>query len=143
MTKKKENRKCTKEEEDHFYYACKLDFSSSSLLMDSLKSFRFITHQSFFSAVRSGDLETLKNIIDNLTKDEAPDGSSLVSELMAMQNDTGETALYISAANNFQDIFSCLLKFCDVEIVKIRSRSDMNTFHVAAKKGHLGMILAL
>lgn len=111
--------------------------------MDSLKSFRFITHQSFFSAVRSGDLETLKNIIDNLTKDEAPDGSSLVSELMAMQNDTGETALYISAANNFQDIFSCLLKFCDVEIVKIRSRTDMNTFHVAAKKGHLGMILAL
>ncbi|ESR61408.1 ankyrin repeat-containing protein [Citrus sinensis] len=99
----------------------------------------FITHQSFFSAVRSGDLETIKNIIDNLTKDEAPDGSSLVSELMAMQNDTGETALYISAANNFQDIFSCLLKFCDVEIVKIRSRSDMNTFHVAAKKGHLGI----
>lgn len=110
--------------------------------MDS-KSFRFITHQSFFSAVRSGELETLKDIIDKLTKDEAPDESSLVSDLMAMQNDAGETALYIAADNNFQEVFSYLLKFCDVDIVKIRSKSDMNAFHVTAKKGHLGTIFVL
>lgn len=58
---------------------------------------------------------------------------------MAMQNDAGETALYVAADNNFQEVFSYLLKFCDVDIVKIKSKSDMDAFHVAAKNGHLGM----
>ncbi|XP_044493183.1 ankyrin repeat-containing protein At2g01680-like [Mangifera indica] len=110
--------------------------------MDS-KSLRFITHQSFFSAVRSGDLKALKRIIDELTKVEAPDGSSLVSDLMAMQNDGGETVLYVAADHNFQEVFSYLLKFCDVDIVKIRSKSDLDAFHVAAKRGHLGIVKEL
>ena len=107
--------------------------------MDS-KSLRFITHQSFFSAVRSGDLDTLKQLLDKLTQEEPSDGSS-VSDLMAVQNDAGETVLYIAAENNLEDVFGYLLKFCDVETVKIRSKSDMDAFHVAAKRGHLGMPL--
>lgn len=58
---------------------------------------------------------------------------------MAMQNDAGETALYIAAENNFQEVFNYLLKFCDLETVKIRSKSDFNAFHIAAKLGHLGI----
>ncbi|XP_031271673.1 ankyrin repeat-containing protein At2g01680 [Pistacia vera] len=111
-------------------------------MMDS-KSLRFITYQSFFSIARSGELEAVKRIIDELKKDEVPDGSSLVSDLMVMQNDAGETALYVAADNNFQEVFSYLLKFCDVDIVKIRSKSDMDAFHVAAKKGHLGIVKEL
>lgn len=107
-------------------------------MMES-KSLRFLTHQSFFSAVRSGDLDSLKQIVEKLTKDESSDGSSPVSDLMAMQNDAGETALYIAAENNLEETFSYLIRFCDVEAVKIRSKSDMNAFHVAAKKGHLGI----
>ncbi|KAA8529001.1 hypothetical protein F0562_033511 [Nyssa sinensis] len=105
--------------------------------MDS-KSLRFITHQSFFSAVRSGDLRSLQEVIQN-------EGSDLasVSALMALQNDGGETALYIAAENNFQEIFSYLLKFCDRQIVMIRSKSDMDAFHVAAKRGHLGIVKEL
>uniref|UniRef100_A0A5B7C390 PGG domain-containing protein n=1 Tax=Davidia involucrata TaxID=16924 RepID=A0A5B7C390_DAVIN len=105
--------------------------------MDS-KSLRFITHQSFFSAVRSGDLESLKEIIKNEGSDPAS-----VSTLMALQNDAGETALYIAAENNFQEIFSHLLKFCDRQIVMLRSKSDMDAFHVAAKLGHLGIVKEL
>uniref|UniRef100_A0A2P2JH77 Ankyrin repeat-containing protein At2g01680 n=1 Tax=Rhizophora mucronata TaxID=61149 RepID=A0A2P2JH77_RHIMU len=111
--------------------------------MESSKSLRFITHQSFFSAVRSSDLESLKQIVEKLARDEQPNGSSPVYDLMAMQNDAGQTALYIAAENDLGSVFSYLIKFCDCEVAKIRSKSDMDAFHVAAKKGHLGMILIL
>ncbi|KAH1046134.1 hypothetical protein J1N35_036918 [Gossypium stocksii] len=52
--------------------------------------------------------------------------------------ENGKIASYIPAENNFQEIFSCLLKFCDAEVVRMRSKSDMNTFHVVAKFGNLG-----
>lgn len=114
------------------------------------KSLRFITHQSFFSAVRCGDLPTIQRLLGREATAEGkqvdlegqqppfPDGSS-VSDLMAVQNDAGETPLYVAADNNVKQVFSYLLRFCDVSIVKIRSKSDMDTFHVAAMRGHLGI----
>lgn len=93
-------------------------------------SLRFITHQSFFAAARSDDLESLRSLLQS----EGSDPSSL----MALQNDERETALYIAAENNFFDTFIFLLGFCDLEVVKIRAKSDMNAFHVAAARGHLG-----
>ncbi|XP_050234209.1 ankyrin repeat-containing protein At2g01680 [Mercurialis annua] len=111
--------------------------------MMEAKSFRFLTHQSFFSSVRSGDLDSVKDIVEQLVQDERSDGGSLVSDLMAMQTDAGETGLYMAADNNFEEIFGYLVKFCDVEVVKLRSKSDMNAFHVAAKKGHLGIVKEL
>ncbi|KAB2620068.1 ankyrin repeat-containing protein [Pyrus ussuriensis x Pyrus communis] len=110
--------------------------------MDS-KSVLFLTHQSFFSAVRSGDLAALSRVVEKLAKDEPASNGSLVSDLMAMQNDAGETALYMAAYNNLEEVFGYLLKFCGVEVVKIRSKLDMNAFHVAAKRGHLGIVKAL
>lgn len=114
------------------------------------KQLRFLTHQAFFSAVRSGDLHHLKQIIDRLTRDEPSDepspsssSSSAVADLMAVQNDAGETAVYIAAAENLEEMFSYLIRFCNVETVKIRSKSDMNVFHVAAKRGHLGIMKEL
>ncbi|TYJ49835.1 hypothetical protein E1A91_A01G163200v1 [Gossypium mustelinum] len=107
------------------------------------KSLRFLTQQSFFAAVQSGELQSVKQMLDKLTKDEPSDGSSTVSNLVASQNKSGKTALYIAAENNLQEIFSYLLKFCDVEVVKMRSNSDINTFHVVAKLGNLGMVKEL
>ncbi|KAK4380595.1 hypothetical protein RND71_002457 [Anisodus tanguticus] len=102
--------------------------------MDS-KSLRLITHQSFFTAVGSGDLECLKIIIKNEGLD--------LSYLLSLQNDAGETALYIASANNFQEIVSYLLGFCVLESVMIRSKADLDVFHVAAKSGHLGIVREL
>lgn len=134
--------------------------------MDS-KSFRFITHQSFFAAVRSGDLPSLREIVAKLTDGDpspplpSPSGgggsfssssssasssspsSSAVADLMSMQNDAGETALYVAAANNLREVFRYLLQFCDVRQVKIRSKADLDAFHVAAKRGHLGIVKEL
>lgn len=101
----------------------------------SSKSLRFISHQSFFSAVRSGDLESLKLIVN----DEDSDSAS-ASALMAMQNDAGETALYIAAESNLQEVFNYLLKFCDLQTAKIRAKSDFDAFQIAAKLGHLGIV---
>ncbi|XP_050373689.1 LOW QUALITY PROTEIN: ankyrin repeat-containing protein At2g01680 [Argentina anserina] len=108
-------------------------------MMDS-RSVRFLTHQSFFSAVRSGDLDSVKQLVEKLASD--GEGST-VADLMAMKNDAEETALYVAAENNLEEVFGYLIKFCDVEVAKIRSKVDMNAFHVAAKKGHLGIVKAL
>lgn len=104
---------------------------------------RFITHQSFFSAVRSGDLRSLQEVLDNLTQLDPSDGSSSISDLMSLQNDAGQIALYVAAENDLHHLFTYLLRFCDVQTVKIRSKADMNAFHVAAKKGHLGNLSSL
>ncbi|WCJ33615.1 Ankyrin repeat family protein [Euphorbia peplus] len=108
--------------------------------MDTSKALIFLTHQCFFSAVRSGDLVNLKQIIQKLRNDDPSDGSSPVTDLMGLQTDAGETGLYIAADSNFEEVFRYLIKFSDVGIVTIRSKLDLNTFHVAAKKGHLGIV---
>uniref|UniRef100_A0A7N0TC12 PGG domain-containing protein n=1 Tax=Kalanchoe fedtschenkoi TaxID=63787 RepID=A0A7N0TC12_KALFE len=97
---------------------------------------RFINHQSLFTAVRSGDLQSVKAHLD----DPAGDSSSA---LMSLQNEAGETLIYIAAEGNLVEVFGYLLGFCDLEVVKIRSRSDMNAFHVAAKHGHLNIVKQL
>ncbi|CAI8605440.1 unnamed protein product [Vicia faba] len=109
--------------------------------MDS-KSLCFITHQKIFNVVRSGDLEGLKEILKHVDKGESSNGSvsSSISEFMSMQNDAGETLLYIAAEYGVKEVFGFLLSFCDLEILKIRSKSDMNAFHVAAKRGHLDIV---
>lgn len=107
---------------------------------------KFLTHQAFFSSVRSGDLNQLQELVDKLTGDELIDESSpssAVAELMSVQNDAGETAVYIAAAENLEEIFSYLIRFCSLETVKIRSKSDMNAFHIASKRGHLGIYVSL
>ncbi|KAM3327765.1 hypothetical protein P3S68_033814 [Capsicum galapagoense] len=98
--------------------------------MDSI-SLRLITHQSFFKAVGCGDLESLKIIIKNEELD--------LSSLLSLQNGR-ETALYVAAANNYEEIVSYLLGFCDLEVALIRSKADFDAFHVAAKSGHLGIV---
>nr|POE97874.1 ankyrin repeat-containing protein [Quercus suber] len=108
---------------------------------NSSKALRFITYQPFFSTVRSGDLGSLKQLLDKLSGDD-PSDTSTISDLMALQNDAGETALFLAAANNLHEIFSYLLSFSDIQTLKIRSNSDMDAFHIAAKLGHLGMLLS-
>lgn len=95
---------------------------------------RFLAYQSIFSSVGSGDFDGVKKLVEQVKNEE---GSSL-NDVMSLQNDAGETALYIAADNNLKDIFSFLLSFCDFEVVKIRSKADMNAFHAAAKRGNLG-----
>lgn len=103
-----------------------------SFLMSNMdaKSLRFIAHQSFFSAVRTGDLDAIKRHV----KEEGSDPSAL----MALQDDAGKTALYIASENNLEDVFNYLIGFCDLQTVMIRSKADSDAFHVAAARGYMG-----
>ncbi|KAL8137984.1 hypothetical protein V2J09_003985 [Rumex salicifolius] len=92
------------------------------------KPLRFNIQQSFFSAVASGDVNQLKLIVDKLITDDAPDRASLPS-VMVLQNNSGETALFIAAQANMEEM--------------LRSKSDLNAFHVAAKLGHYGIVRQL
>ncbi|KAI5382801.1 hypothetical protein KIW84_070278 [Lathyrus oleraceus] len=113
------------------------------------KGLRFMTHQSIFTMVGSGDLDGLKKLLEQLKReddDNSNNGSSSssspmsVSDVMSLQNDHGETPLYIAAERNLKQVFDFLLQLCHFEILKIRSKSDMNAFHVAAKRGHLDIV---
>lgn len=106
------------------------------------KLLRLFSHQPYFSAIESNDVESLKLIIDKLSQDESPERGS-ISALMALQNGAEETALYIAAQNNFVEMFNYLVVFCEVEIAMIRSKSDLNAFHVAAKRGNLEIVRQL
>lgn len=100
-----------------------------------------ITQQPFFSAVESGDIESLKLIIDQLAQDEVPERGSIAA-LMSLRNTAGETALYVAADNNLVEMFNYLLNFCEIQIAMIRSKSDLSAFHIAAKRGHLGIYVS-
>ncbi|XP_068663248.1 ankyrin repeat-containing protein At2g01680-like isoform X1 [Aristolochia californica] len=96
-----------------------------------------VSHQVFFSAVRSGDLASVKRIVE-----EANDPDSITS-LMSLQNEAGETGLYITADNNLEEGFSYLVRFCNLEIAALKSRLGINALHVAAKRGNLGIVKEL
>ncbi|KAF9610576.1 hypothetical protein IFM89_023370 [Coptis chinensis] len=89
-----------------------------------------------FSAVRSGDLHTLKQLLQAAPS--SSDHHESVSSIMSLQNDAGETALYIAADNNLEQVFSYLLTFADLSPLLILSKLNMNPFHIASKRGHLG-----
>lgn len=102
-------------------------------------SVRFIPHQSFFDAVKSGHLKYVKDSLENDGSDSNYPSAS-TSSVMELRNDKGETCLYVAAESNQEEVFSYLLKYCDVDVVKIKSaKTGLDAFHVAAKNGHLGI----
>ncbi|KAJ4792935.1 Ankyrin repeat-containing protein [Rhynchospora pubera] len=88
-------------------------------------------HQAFFSAVRSGDVDAVRAIVDT-----ADDTASLASA----QAEGGETALYIAAEGNMEELCRYLLPLYTLETATVRSRLDLDAFHVAAKSGHTGIV---
>ncbi|XP_072973714.1 ankyrin repeat-containing protein At2g01680 [Typha angustifolia] len=93
------------------------------------------SHQAFFAAVRSGDLDAVRAVVEPSA---AVDSGA--ATLMAAQTEAGETALYIAAEGNMEDLFRYLLPLYDYDAATIRSRLDLDAFHVAAKQGHTGIV---
>ncbi|XP_037432667.1 ankyrin repeat-containing protein At2g01680-like [Triticum dicoccoides] len=73
-----------------------------------------LSHQALFAAVRSADAEA-------------------VHRLLAIAE---ESALYIAAEADALEVVHLLLSLYDLEAAKLRSRLDLDAFHVAAKQGH-------
>ncbi|KAJ6800704.1 ankyrin repeat-containing protein [Iris pallida] len=90
--------------------------------------------QELISAVRSGDAKAVRRIVGG------DDAAALVA---AARTEAGETALYVAAENNLEEVFRLLVGLCDLDAAKARSGKDMNAFHAAAKQGHAGIVKEL
>lgn len=86
------------------------------------------------AAVRSGDLVLALEILNDCRDDE--DG---LKELISRQNQSGETALYVAAENGHVELVGELMRYYDVGSAGIKARNGYDAFHVAAKRGDLGM----
>jgi hypothetical protein len=52
------------------------------------------------------------------------------------QTDAGETTLYVAAEASSKEVVHILLPLYDFEAATVRSRLELDAFHVAAKQGH-------
>ncbi|KAG8091704.1 hypothetical protein GUJ93_ZPchr0012g20707 [Zizania palustris] len=91
-----------------------------------------LSHQALFGAVRSADAAA----VGRLLADAEASGST--PALAAAVTDAGETALYVAAEAGSEEVVRLLIPLYDFEAATIRSRLDLDAFHVAAKQGHTG-----
>lgn len=84
------------------------------------------------SAARAGNLAVLKDTLTGIEEDE-------LHELLARQNQDGETALYVAAEYGYVDVVREMIQYYDLADAGIKARNGFDAFHIAAKQGDLGM----
>lgn len=107
-------------------------------------------------AARAGNLERVKQILCGTAGEGDPfdhnhDSVVMIAEiadkvqrdLIAAQNDLGETSFYIAAGYGHVDIIKELLKYIDFEAASVKTQSGYDALHIAAKHGHLDIVLEL
>ncbi|XP_058101922.1 ankyrin repeat-containing protein At5g02620-like [Magnolia sinica] len=87
-------------------------------------------------AARTGDLVKVKEILRDC-------GDGRQRELLSMQNQDGETAMYVAAENGHTPVVSELLKASDFQTAALTARNGYDSFHIAAKQGHLDVLKEL
>ncbi|KAG4961313.1 ankyrin repeat-containing protein At5g02620-like [Glycine soja] len=88
------------------------------------------------SAARAGKLAVLKDII--LETDETE-----LHELLAKQNQDGETPLYIAAEYGYVDVVREMIQYYDLVDAGIKARNGFDALHIAAKQGDLDVLKIL
>ncbi|KAL6578200.1 hypothetical protein OROMI_010528 [Orobanche minor] len=91
-------------------------------------------------AARAGNLGKVKEIIIHKFDDNDNNG---VKDLLAKQNQEGETPLYVAAENGYTLVVGEFLKHSDAETSSIPANNGYDPFHVAAKQGHLDVLKEL
>lgn len=87
-------------------------------------------------AARAGNLGQVKTIL--LGCENCP-----MKELLSLQNQDGETAMYVAAENGHAPVVTELLKLSDVQTAALKAKNGYDSFHIVAKQGHLGKRLFL
>ncbi|XP_041026283.1 ankyrin repeat-containing protein At5g02620-like [Juglans microcarpa x Juglans regia] len=90
----------------------------------------------FHLAARAGNLSRVREILQTCDGNEA-------KELLAKQNQEGETALYVAAENGHALVAGEMLKHLDLQTASIAARNGYDPFHVATKQGHLEVLKEL
>ncbi|KAK9205529.1 hypothetical protein WN943_015797 [Citrus x changshan-huyou] len=87
-------------------------------------------------AARAGNLSRVMEILQSCDANEAKD-------LLSKQNQEGETPLYVAAESGHALIVEEMLQHMDLETASIPARNGYDSFHVAAKQGHLEVLKEL
>ncbi|XP_016439633.2 ankyrin repeat-containing protein At5g02620-like isoform X1 [Nicotiana tabacum] len=90
----------------------------------------------FHLAARVGNLGKVKELIEKF------DGKGIKS-LLSLQNQQGETALYVAAENGHTLVVAEMLKHLDLQIASLVANNGYDAFQVAAKQGHLEVLKEL
>ena len=88
------------------------------------------SQQAFFTAIRSGDLDSVRRIVDS--------SGGNISSLMNIVNEEGETALFVAAENNLEDVVRYLAGYCNFGTAAVKSKAGITALHAAAKRGYTG-----
>ncbi|KAK2993778.1 hypothetical protein RJ640_018068 [Escallonia rubra] len=87
-------------------------------------------------AVRGGNLGKVKEIFQKLDEEG-------IKELLSKKNQEGETALYVATENGHSMVVGEFLKHLDLQTASIAANNGYDPFHVAAKQGHLEVLMEL
>lgn len=84
------------------------------------------------TAVREGKTEIVLEMIGEY------DGDGVkLKDLLAEQNQSGETALYVAAESGHTDMVKILMKHSDSVLAATKAKNGFDAFHIAAKNGNL------
>ena len=87
------------------------------------------------SASRAGQIGVIMEILAGTS------GEEELLELLARQNQAGETALYVAAEYGYVDLVREMIKYYDLVAASIKARNGFDALHIASKQGELGMSL--
>ncbi|KAK4349347.1 hypothetical protein RND71_032102 [Anisodus tanguticus] len=90
-------------------------------------------------AARAGNLGKVKEIVQKF------DGNNKkgIKDLLSLQNQQGETALYIASENGHTLVVAEMLKHLDLQVASLVANNGYDAFQVAAKQGHLDVLKEL
>lgn len=84
------------------------------------------------SAARAGNMAVVKDILENTGEEE-------LKELLAKQNSSAETPLYVASEYGYVDLVREMIQYYDLADAGIKARNGFDAFHIAAKQGDLGV----
>ena len=67
-------------------------------------------------------------------------GGEELKKMLSLQNQSGETALYVAAEYGYVDLVKEMIKYYDVASAGIKAKNGYDSFHIAAKQGDLGKL---
>ncbi|KAL6204649.1 hypothetical protein ACLB2K_021916 [Fragaria x ananassa] len=88
------------------------------------------------SAARAGNMAVVKDILENSGEEE-------LKELLAKQNSSAETPLYVASEYGYVDLVREMIQYYDLADAGIKARNGFDAFHIAAKQGDLDVLTIL
>ncbi|CAI0451911.1 unnamed protein product [Linum tenue] len=61
-------------------------------------------------------------------------------EVLGVQNQSGETPLYVAAEYGYVDLVREMIQYCDVADAGIKAKNGLDAFHIAAKQSDIGKL---